>query len=297
MNNDSRLIDWILRIAVAMQALGYAWLLGILNESPFLGWLWEPTDVGGLALGEGTALVISRTVAAVLFVTAVSTLVRPSRVLLYAMAAFQFCYAVASWQIGEGYPLSTSWLGSGVLRQVAGQVVPLLPFATGAARIAAPLVLILVHWSNKRKLLGVSFGWFSEWLVRVSVALTFAGHGLEALSMHPKFIDMIMLSGQRVLGLGISQSLAQTSLVVIGVVDLTLAMLILLFRSRLVAGYMAFWGLITAAARLIVLPVVSTEFPAVGASEFSQRASHWALPLLLVLAWRVVKRERPPKDD
>ena len=287
LSTNSRLIDWLLRVAVAMQALGYAWLVGVLNESALLGWLWEPTDVGGLSLGEGLALVIARLVAAVLFVAAVSTLVRPSRVMLVLVAAFQVVYAMAEWQTSSAFPLDTSWLGSGMLRAAADQIAPLLPFATSAARIVAPLVLILVHWSASRKLMGISFNATSELLMRVGVALTFAGHGLEALAPHPKFVDMIMLSGQRMLGVTITQTSAQHALIVIGIVDLSVAVLVMLYRWRWLAGYMAFWGFVTAAARLIVLPTASSVVPGVGVCEFSLRASHWALPLLLVLAWRV----------
>lgn len=283
MANDNRTIDWILRIAVALQCAGYAWMIGVVGESPLLGWLWEPRDVGGLALGEAVGMRICQGVAVWLALAGVSTLVRPSRVLLAGVLVFQILYAVAAWQTHSGFPLDVTWLGRGALRSAAEALVPYFPFASGAARIAAPAVLILVHWSRKRKVLGIAIEPLTEWIARIAVALTFAAHGLEALGRHGSFLDMLIVATRNLFGLRLPETVAQGLLTAIGLVDLVVAALLLVGRWRWVAIYMAAWGFITAAARLIVLNSHT------GWYEFAVRSSHWALPLVLVLAWRLAR--------
>ncbi|WP_425395844.1 hypothetical protein [Aeoliella sp.] len=281
MPNDNKTIDWLLRIGVALQCAGHAWLVGKVLETPLLAWLWEPVDVGGLGLGEAAAVPIARVTGALLAVAAISTLVRPSRVLLVFVFVFQVVFAFAAWQTYEGFPLDVSWLGNGPLRGWGEAAAGLFPFAAGAARIAAPLVLLLVHWSKLRKLLGIAITPTVEWLLRISIALTFAAHGLEALQQRGSFLDMLIVSSERVLDPRLQESTAQAMLLVIGFVDLAVAGLILVRRWRLVAGYMAFWGFATAAVRLVALS------PDRGWYEFAIRSSHWVLPLILVLAWRL----------
>lgn len=281
MPNDNKTIDWLLRIGVALQCAGHAWLVGKVLETPLLAWLWEPVDVGGLGLGEAAAVPIARVVGALLAVAAISTLVRPSRVVLVFVFVFQVVFAFAAWQTYEGFPLDVSWLGNGPLRGWGEAAAGLFPFAAGAARIAAPLVLLLVHWSKLRKLLGIAITPTVEWLLRISIALTFAAHGLEALQQRGSFLDMLIVSSERVLDPRLQESTAQAMLLVIGFVDLAVAGLILVRRWRLVAGYMAFWGFATAAVRLVALS------PDRGWYEFAIRSSHWVLPLILVLAWRL----------
>lgn len=283
MANDNRTIDWILRVAVALQCAGYAWKVGVVGDSPLLGWLWEPRDVGGLALGETVGIRICQAVAVWLALATVSTLVSPSRLLLAGTLVFQIVYAAAAWQTHSGFPLDVTWLGRGPLRNAAEALVPYFPFASGAARIAAPLVLMLVHWSRMRKLLGVAIAPLTEWIARIAVALTFAAHGLEALSHHGGFLDMLIVATRNVLGLRLPEAVAQGLLTGIGLVDLAVAALLLVGRWRWVAMYMAAWGFATAAARLIVLDGY------IGWYEFAVRSSHWALPLVLVLAWRLAR--------
>lgn len=275
-------MDWLLRIGVALQCVGHAWLVGVVAESPLLGWLWEPTDVGGLGLGEGPALAIARVVGGLLAVAAIGTLLGPSRWLLCGVVLFQFVLALAAWQTHAGFPLDVAWLGAGKARAVGEALAPLLPFAASAARIALPIVLLLVHWSHYRKLLGVAVTPAAERVARVGLALTFAAHGLEALSRRGSFLDMLITAADKLFGQRLPETVAQMVLMGIGVADLVVAGLVLTTRLRGVAWYMAAWGFITAAARFVVLS------PQVAWYEFALRSAHWVLPLFLVLAWRVV---------
>ncbi len=119
------------------------------------------------------------------------------------------------------------------------------------------------------------------------MALTFAAHGLEALGCRGSFLDMLILAAQNLLGIRLPETMAQWMLTAIGVVDLAAAALVLLVRWRGVAWYMAAWGFATAAARIVVLSGNT------GWYEFAIRSSHWALPLVLVLAWRLSPPARP----
>lgn len=282
MSDDNKTIDWLLRCGVALQCAGYAWLVGVVLETPLLAWLWEPADVGGLGLGEARGMAIARVVGVLLTLAAVSTIMRPSRVLLGLVFLFQLLLAYAAWQTYDGFPLDVAWLGGGQLRAWGETAVRLFPFAAGAARIAAPLVLLLVHWSKIRKLMGIAITPTVEWLLRVSIALTFAAHGLEAMQQRGSFLDMLIVTAHRLFDVRLEESTAQTMLLIIGVIDLVVAVLIVARRWRPVAGYMAAWGLITAAARFFALGVDR------GWYEFAIRSAHWVLPLVLVLAWRLV---------
>lgn len=284
MRTDHLTIDWILRVGVALQCAAYAWLVGYVLESPLLTWLWEPPDVGGLGLGEAAALPIVRVVGVVFALAAVSALTRPSRALLLTVGLLQLTIAVAAWQTYEGFPVDIRWLGNGALHSLALHIVPLFPLAASAARIAAPFALVLVHWSRYRALLGIAITPTCEWLLRIALALTFAAHGVEALQHRGSFVDMLITASQHLLQRRMPESLATGLLIAVGSIDLVLAAIVVFRRWRQVALYMAFWGIITASARLIVLPWGT------GWYEFAIRASHWALPLVLYYAWRVAPR-------
>lgn len=284
MSTDHRLIDWILRIGIALQCVGYAWMVGWYGESPLMGWLWEPDDVGGLGLGEVTAISIVRVVGALLAIAAVSTILRPSRVVLAGVFVFQVVIAAAEWQTHNGFPLDVTALGDGVLRSAGDAFAPLFPFFASAARIVAPLVLMVVHWSKYRAMLGIAITPLSEWLMRVGLSLTFAAHGIESMQQRGSFLDMLIMSARSVLGVRLPESIAQNLLLAIGIIDLVLAVLVVTRRWRGVVAYMATWGLITAVARIVVLRWD------IGWYEFAIRSSHWSLPLVLFLAWRVALR-------
>src|SRR5690606_28515112 len=108
---------------------------------------------------------------------------------------------------------------------------------------------------------------------------TFAGHGIEALAHYPAFVDMLIVA-PRNLGLpAVSESSAATLLTLIGAVDLLLAGLVLFVRWPQVAAYMAFWGVVTAGAR------IATQPWDLGWIEAAVRTAHFALPFVLLVWW------------
>ena len=120
------------------------------------------------------------------------------------------------------------------------------------------------------------------WLLRIAAAVIFAMHGYEALGHKSSFIDYILMAGQRV-GMSISQEVACSALTWVGVIDMLLALLVLTTRWRFILAYMAFWGLVTAGARIVHSGLVRWD-------EFFLRAPNFCVPLALFFYWRFFAR-------
>ena len=102
-----------------------------------------------------------------------------------------------------------------------------------------------------------------KWVLRIGVAGTFAGHGLYALMARPAWIPYLMT-------VGFSSEMALKIMPVIGVIDLTVALMALFKPLRIVFLWAACWAFLAATIR-----------PLSGESilEFVERASLWAVPL------------------
>ncbi len=107
-----------------------------------------------------------------------------------------------------------------------------------------------------------------EWVLRISVAGEFIGHGVFALQGKKDWIGWFAQ-------FGISDpSTATTLLFIIGLMDIALAVLILIKPMRLALLWMVFWGFWTALLRPIVgMPVW----------DFVERWANWGAPLALLL--------------
>lgn len=118
-----------------------------------------------------------------------------------------------------------------------------------------------------------------EWVLRVAVALEFIGHGSYAVSLHEPWLPFITV-------FGFSDEWAGVLMRGVGCLDIVLALYVLWprSRSRLVLGWMAFWGFFTASLR-----------PLTGASflDFVERGPNWGAPLaLLILLGRACEGPR-----
>lgn len=104
------------------------------------------------------------------------------------------------------------------------------------------------------------------WALRVGVAGEFLGHGVFALQGKA---DWIKWFGN----FGISNpDTAATLLVLVGLADLTVALIVLFRPVRLVLLWAVFWGFWTALLRPIVgMPIW----------DFVERFANWAAPLAL----------------
>lgn len=139
-----------------------------------------------------------------------------------------------------------------------------------ATRYLGPVGLIFLLDAERRAL-------WAERVLRAAAALTFAAHGIEALAANPRFIDFVITAFRRV-DVAIAESTTRALLVVIGVQDLLLAALVVARRWRWVAAYMAFWGAITAASRMVHMGL--GQWPAT-----LLRAANAAVPLALFFWW------------
>ncbi len=105
-----------------------------------------------------------------------------------------------------------------------------------------------------------------EWLLRVGVAGEFIGHGLLAIEGKKDWVGWIAQM------IHVSVPTATTLLLLIGIVDVVMALLILLKPIRPLLLWMALWGFWTA----LVRPLVG-----VGWLDFIERSANWAAPLAL----------------
>ncbi|MBI4122100.1 MAG: hypothetical protein HY461_02105 [Parcubacteria group bacterium] len=111
-----------------------------------------------------------------------------------------------------------------------------------------------------------------EWVLRIAVAGEFIGHGVLALQGKKEWISWFSTFGIA------DASLAANLLLLIGLIDVTLAILILIKPIRLALLWMVFWGFWTALLRPIVgMPIW----------DFIERWANWGAPLalLLLIGW------------
>lgn len=117
-----------------------------------------------------------------------------------------------------------------------------------------------------------------EWVLRISVAGEFIGHGVFALQGKQDWIGWFAK-------FGISDPETATSLLfLLGIMDIALAILVLIKPIRVALLWMAFWGFWTALLRPIVgMPVW----------DFVERFANWGAPLalLLIIGWPKSFRE------
>jgi hypothetical protein len=226
--------------------------------------MWQSSAVGSLlfmnhGLSHGTASAVERGVALVILAATLALAFRPARLVGAAvLLAGALAFTRASFDQG-GYPFS---------RYV---------FAAHAMRLAAPLSLLLAI---------LPFGAREAWRMRLLKGLliaatvtTFSIHGYEALQKHPWFIDLTIGGVRNVLGLRLSQAQTEALLMVVAAVDFAAAAALVAFRSRAVAGWMVFWGLFTAALRVV-------SYGNGAWAEFIVRLPHGLLPLALAVLWR-----------
>ena len=145
-----------------------------------------------------------------------------------------------------------------------------LALLTHGARIGLPLVLFLYYRGEQNWTIDKRF------LIRFTVGLTFVGHGIECLMEHPKFTDFLIEGFGMGFGMELTEETAIQILILIGAVDIVLGITGLIKPRVWIYSWMAFWGLLTAAARVMY-------FQWDGIFPMLLRSAHWALPTIAVL--------------
>ncbi len=111
----------------------------------------------------------------------------------------------------------------------------------------------------------------TEWILRIAVAGEFLGHGVFALQGKEGWIKYFT-------AVSISPEMAVKLMSIIGVVDVTLAVLILVRPVRILVLWMAFWGFLTA----LIRPIGGDPI-----WDFIERFANIGAPLALlsILGW------------
>ena len=112
-------------------------------------------------------------------------------------------------------------------------------------------------------------------LLRWAAGAVFVAHGLECLLGHPKFISFLTTVPATVFGVELSASFAAVALRGIGIIDIGVGLSLMAFQSRGTAGWMAFWGFMTAGVRLLY-------FGPAGWPDALIRITNGGVPLWLV---------------
>lgn len=107
-----------------------------------------------------------------------------------------------------------------------------------------------------------------EWVLRIAVAGEFLGHGALAVQGKPAWIEWFSVFGIT------DVALATQLLLLIGALDIILAVLVLVRPVKIALLWMAIWGFWTALLR----PIVGEPI-----WDFIERFANWGAPLALLL--------------
>ena len=113
-----------------------------------------------------------------------------------------------------------------------------------------------------------------EWILRVALFGEFLGHGVFALQLKPRFVEMLTAMT------GIAGQSANNLLLTVGTVDVAIAILALVYPFRLMLIWASFWGFMTALAR----PIAGDPI-----WDFVERWANWGVPLALLFVRGVPK--------
>lgn len=113
-----------------------------------------------------------------------------------------------------------------------------------------------------------------EWVLRIGLFGEFFGHGIFALQLKPRFLEILTAFT------GVSGPLAEKLLFSIGITDVLIAVFALVFPFRLMLIWASLWGFLTALARPIAGDPVW---------DFVERWANWAVPLALLLVRKFPK--------
>lgn len=165
-------------------------------------------------------------------------------------------------------------------RNQGGQIFSEWAVLAHAPRYLTPLALIALSAGFERKEASQR-RWLAagDWILRIAIAVVFAVHGIECIKGHPHFIDLLLSSGRNLAGIRITEANALVQLEWIGLVDCAVAAMVLLRPNRAVLAWAAFWGGVSAFAR--VTAVGWGAYP-----DVLLRSTHVLVPLALLFLRR-----------
>lgn len=107
-----------------------------------------------------------------------------------------------------------------------------------------------------------------EWVLRISLFGEFLGHGIFAIQLKKRFLEMLTAFT------GITGDLASTLMKTIGTIDIIVAVLAIIKPFRIILIYATVWGFLTALAR----PIAGDPI-----WDFVERWANVGVPLALLL--------------
>jgi len=118
----------------------------------------------------------------------------------------------------------------------------------------------------------------AQWILRIAVAGEFLGHGVFALQGKKQWVGWFATFGVS------DTALATQLLLLVGVMDVALALLILFRPIPAALLWMAVWGFWTA----LIRPIVGEPI-----WDFIERWANWGAPLalLLIIGWPKTLKE------
>lgn len=241
--NSVHTVLWLLKIALLCQSFGvFFYLLG--------GSAVETMLFMEMSFEQANSKLVEKIIAWIFLTLGVVTFFKPYNVLLILISLGTLGLAfVIKTQAGSPY---TEW-----------------SIPAHSIRIILPLGILLLH--TKSSYLKVSY-----WMLLVGIGVTFVTHGLEAWTLHPRFVDYLLISSENALGIRLKQSTAELILKIIGSMDILAVLIAFSFPRNAIFYWMASWGLITALARV-------TELGWVLYPEVLIRAAHFLVPISLIL--------------
>lgn len=106
-----------------------------------------------------------------------------------------------------------------------------------------------------------------EWILRIALFGEFLGHGVFALQLKKRFLEMLEAF------IGVSGDLANTLMKTIGAIDIVVAILAIVKPIRIILVYATIWGFLTALAR----PIAGDPI-----WDFVERWANTGVPLALL---------------
>lgn len=219
-----------------------------------------------LGLSHEAAASVERLVLGAVLAAAIIGAIRPSWAALLPVAGYLLAESVAGWHQG-GYHFS-EW---SPLARAPTYIVPLSLACLAGSRAQT------IRARERRRQAAM-------WALRLAASAVFLAHGLEALKLHPRFIDLILTSGYNLFGVRMSETAASALLRIIGVVDIAVAVAVVIRPWRVLLGWMAFWAGLAAVSRM-------TSFGWGAYPDLLVRAVYILAPLAL---WALLRDNKPP---
>ena len=105
-----------------------------------------------------------------------------------------------------------------------------------------------------------------KWILRIGISFTFLGHGIFAYNLKTSWLPYLTV-------IGFSTETAITIMPLIGVLDIIVATLVLIYPTRILLIWATIWAFATA----LIRPVSGMPI-----WDFIERGANWAAPLALL---------------